>query len=247
MEIRIDPKIEKLLPPLEGEEYEQLAEDIAQRGVQVPIVVDQDGYIIDGHTRYRIATGLGIEVPYVQITVTDEDERIERALTLNMQRRKQVSKAKLKTLAKELHQRGWSYNRIAKALNLPVGTVYNWLAEKKPKPIKQHVRVFKHWFVDFVGLLHDFLGRHESYILFLDRARDAARLDYTESDGERKVIEVSRVGVEEGEEIFLVRVLTVDESENEVEELREEAPFSIAARIIRNVLRPPLQELLEKL
>jgi hypothetical protein len=96
-------------------------------------------------------------------------------------------------------------------------------------------------------LLHDFLGRHESYILFLDRARDTARLDYTEPDGERKAIEVSRVGVEEGEEIFLVRVLTVDESENEVEELREEAPFSIAARIIRNVLRPPLQELLEKL
>jgi len=62
MEIKIDPKIEKLLPPLEGEEYEQLAEDIAQRGVQVPIVVDQDGYIIDGHTRYRIATGLRIEV-----------------------------------------------------------------------------------------------------------------------------------------------------------------------------------------
>jgi hypothetical protein len=247
MEIKIDPKIEKLLPPLEGEEYEQLAEDIAQRGVQVPIVVDQDGCIIDGHTRYRIATGLGIEVPYVQITVADEDERIERALALNTQRRKQVSKARLKALAKELHQRGWSYNRIAKALNLHVGTVYSWLAEKKPQPITQPVRVFKHWFVDFVGLLHDFLGRHESYLLVLDRARDTAQLDYTESDGKHRVIEVNRVGTEEGEEIFTVRVLTVDEGENEVEELREEVPFSSAARIIRNVLRPPLRELLEKL
>jgi hypothetical protein len=61
------------------------------------------------------------------------------------------------------------------------------------------------------------------------------------------VIEVNRVGTEEGEEIFTVRVLTVDEGENEAEELREEVPFSSAARIIRNVLRPPLRELLEKL
>jgi len=246
MEIKIDPRIEKLLPPLEGEEYEQLAEDIVQRGVLVPIVVDQEGYIIDGHTRYRIATSLGIEVPYVQIQVLDEDDRIERALTLNMQRRKQVSKYRLKQLAKELHSRGWSYNRIAKALNLPVGTVYSWLAEKLAVKVKQPVRVFKHWFVDFVGLLHDFLGRHEEYTLLMDRRRDLARLDYVD-DGERCGIEVQRVGNEEGEDIFLVRVLKVDEAGNEIEEFRDEVPFTIAARLVRNRIKPPVLEILEQL
>ena len=247
MEIKIDPKIEKLLPPLEGEEYEQLAEDIAKRGVQVPIVVDQEGYIIDGHTRYRIATGLGIEVPYVQIHVLDEDERIERALTLNMQRRKQVTKYRLKQLAKELHSRGWSYNRIAKALNLPVGLVYNWLVEKKPSPIKQPVRVFKHWFVDFVGLLHDFLGRHDGYTLVLDRAKDTAQLEYFEGDGIRREITVQRIGTEDEEDIFSVRVLTIDGGNNEFDEFQQEVPFTLAARIIRNIIKPPLQEILEKL
>ena len=252
MEIKIDPKIEKLLPPLEGEEYEQLAEDIAQRGVLVPIVIDQEGYIIDGHTRYRIATSLGIEVPYVVVAVTDEDDRIERALALNMQRRKQVSKYRLKALAKELYERGWSYNRIAKALNLPVGTVYNWLVERKPVQIKQPVRVFKHWFVDFVGLLHDFLGRHGSYTLVLDRAKDTARLEYFEGDGVRREIVVQRVGAEGEEDIFSVRVSTADDSSGddgsgENDELYQEVPFSLAARIIRNIIRPPLQEILEKL
>ena len=248
MEIKIDPKIEKLLPPLEGEEYEQLAEDIAQRGVLVPIVVDQEGYIIDGHTRYRIATSLGIEVPYVQIHVLDEDDRIERALALNMQRRKRVTQYKLKQLAKELRERGWSYNRIAKALNLPVGMVYNWLVEKKPTQITQPVRVFKHWFVDFVGLLHDFLGRHENYTLVLDRPKDTAQLVLTMEDGTRKEITVQRLGIEEGEDIFAIRVLTIGGESDEVDEFNQDGvTFGLAARIIRNILRPPLQEILERL
>lgn len=38
----------QFFPDLLPEEYEALKLDIAERGLQVPIIVDQDGNIIDG-------------------------------------------------------------------------------------------------------------------------------------------------------------------------------------------------------
>jgi len=88
-ELKVDERLKGLLEPLQGEELDSLVDDISKRGIQNPIIVDQHGYIIDGHTRYRIAQALGIEdFPVKHIEVADEDERLERALALNLQRRK---------------------------------------------------------------------------------------------------------------------------------------------------------------
>jgi len=43
-----------LLPPLKTSEREALAADIAVHGVLHPIVIDEDGNILDGHHRYSI-------------------------------------------------------------------------------------------------------------------------------------------------------------------------------------------------
>ena len=48
----------QVMPPLSEEEYQALKEDIAYNGIQVPVVEDTDGNIIDGHHRVRACWGV---------------------------------------------------------------------------------------------------------------------------------------------------------------------------------------------
>jgi len=50
--------------PLSPQEREALKEDIKQRGIQVPIELDNEGAILDGHHRWEIAQEL--ELPEAQ-------------------------------------------------------------------------------------------------------------------------------------------------------------------------------------
>jgi len=78
-----------LLPPLHPEEREALKASIEQRGtIAVPIVVDEDNNVIDGHNRLQIAAELQLaDVPTKVVTGLSPDERRALALTLNVDRR----------------------------------------------------------------------------------------------------------------------------------------------------------------
>jgi ParB-like chromosome segregation protein Spo0J len=52
-DIKINDEYTKLVPRLSAAEYNTLKEDIKQNGIQVPIITNQDGTILDGHHRYR--------------------------------------------------------------------------------------------------------------------------------------------------------------------------------------------------
>lgn len=77
----------QVMPPLSPEEYAALRADIERHGILVPIVVDQDGVILDGHHRAAIGADLGIDVPKVTRTTASDDERRHIAYTLNLARR----------------------------------------------------------------------------------------------------------------------------------------------------------------
>jgi hypothetical protein len=49
----------RVLPPLDAETYSGLKANIAVNGVQVPIVKDEHGYVLDGFARVQIAKELG--------------------------------------------------------------------------------------------------------------------------------------------------------------------------------------------
>ena len=55
----------QVLPPLQVAAYAALRGDISRRGVLVPVEVDEDGEILDGHNRQAIADELGIDCPRV--------------------------------------------------------------------------------------------------------------------------------------------------------------------------------------
>lgn len=90
-----------------------LRASVARFGVIVPVVRDQDGRIIDGHHRVRIATELGVAYPERHVTVTDDDEAREIARTLNADRR-QLTEEQRREVAVSLRQEGHSYRAIGR-------------------------------------------------------------------------------------------------------------------------------------
>jgi len=117
----------QLLPPLSEEEYAALKEDIAKRGVLVPVEYDEDGNILDGHHRVRACEELGIKNwPSIVRIGMSEDEKAEHVLKLNIARRHLPREWKQKK-AKELREQGWSYPRIGNVLGVNHTTIMRWL------------------------------------------------------------------------------------------------------------------------
>lgn len=77
----------QLLPPLRPEEYAALREDIQKRGILVPIDVDDEGNILDGHNRQMIADELGLEAPRIVRSNLSDTEKREHVLKMNLIRR----------------------------------------------------------------------------------------------------------------------------------------------------------------
>jgi phage N-6-adenine-methyltransferase len=78
----------QFLPPLADDDFAELQADIAENGVQVPIVEDDQGNVIDGHHRIRACRELGItEWPVTVLGGLDEAAKRMTALRLNLHRR----------------------------------------------------------------------------------------------------------------------------------------------------------------
>lgn len=78
----------QLLPCLSEDEYAALKADIAERGVMVPVELDEAGTVLDGHHRLRACAELGVtEYPTIIRPGLTEDEKREHVLALNLDRR----------------------------------------------------------------------------------------------------------------------------------------------------------------
>src|SRR4051794_36256171 len=78
-----------LLRPLHPDERQALMDSIREHGITAPVVVDENDGIIDGANRVSIAAELGLTyIPFTRIPrdLTD-DQKLERALSLNVARR----------------------------------------------------------------------------------------------------------------------------------------------------------------
>jgi ParB-like nuclease domain len=87
MEIKINPEFENLVHPLSEEECNSLKQSIKENGQYYPIIVNQDGIILDGHHRYKICLELGIEPQYFVQNFKDSLEEKLFVLQSNLQRR----------------------------------------------------------------------------------------------------------------------------------------------------------------
>lgn len=116
--------------PLTPIEYEALKADIAENGVLVPVEVDENGNILDGHHRVRAWEELraeGVNVPQwaklIRQGLTEEQKR-NHARKLNVLRR-QMNDEEQHEIRRAMRSEGAPYQVIADATGVSVGTAYN--------------------------------------------------------------------------------------------------------------------------
>jgi site-specific DNA-methyltransferase (adenine-specific) len=113
------------LPVLSDEEYAALRADIIARGIVVPVVIDEQGNVIDGQHRLRIAADLGlVDVPMDIRPGLVDSEREALALDLNLHRRHLSTEQRDKVIVWR-RQKGESYRQIAEAVGVDVGTAWH--------------------------------------------------------------------------------------------------------------------------
>lgn len=85
-EIKIDIELENLLPKLDEEKEKLLEEDILKNGCISPIVL-WNGYIVDGHHRYKICQRNGLEFKTKEMQFENKQEAMIWAWTTQKARR----------------------------------------------------------------------------------------------------------------------------------------------------------------
>ncbi len=128
----------QLMPPLSAAELAALRADVAERGVVVPVVLDQYGRLLDGHHRRQVAAELGVECPSVVRRVRDNDEAADLAVTLNAARRHLSREQRQELVAAEIARRpGDSDRAIARRVGCDhktVGAVRRGRSGEVPHP-----------------------------------------------------------------------------------------------------------------
>lgn len=75
------------LPAHTDEERSALRDSIERFGVVAPVIVDENGEVVDGHERRKLAARLGVPCPEHTVTGLDAEARHELTLALNLARR----------------------------------------------------------------------------------------------------------------------------------------------------------------
>ena len=121
----------QLFPDLADDEYEALKQDIAERGVLVPVEYDDTGAILDGHHRVRACRELGIkDWPTVTRGGMDDDAKLEHVLRINNARR-HLTAAQKREAAVVCWRAGWTQTRTAAAFGVTQPAVAGWYAGYK--------------------------------------------------------------------------------------------------------------------
>lgn len=107
---------------LDVSRYNELKSDIEQKGVLVPIIVDENDRVLDGHQRRRICAELHIECPRIVMPGLSEDEKHVLAIVVNAFRRHLTGPARSQAVG-HLSQLGWSTRRIAEAVGVNHSTI----------------------------------------------------------------------------------------------------------------------------
>lgn len=87
-ELKIDPELRDLLPPLTSEEYKQLEKNIVENGFDRNFpIMEWQGFIVDGHNRYDICRKHHIEPIIGTLAYKTKEEVMEWMLDIQLGRR----------------------------------------------------------------------------------------------------------------------------------------------------------------
>lgn len=123
----------ELVPPLSSAEFQVLKADIEANGIRVPVMIDEDGNILDGHHRYQCDD----DPPTVVVSGLRELEKKAFVIKANVARRnlspdqkKELTRAQQK-LCKELKaDKKYSQKELAVMLGVSRPCIEQWLKKE---------------------------------------------------------------------------------------------------------------------
>jgi DNA-binding CsgD family transcriptional regulator len=80
--------------PLSDSDFAELEASILGMGIMVPVLLDLNGNVVDGHNRTQIAIDNDLYIPHQVVDVTSEDEASDLSWHLNRDRRHMTAKQK---------------------------------------------------------------------------------------------------------------------------------------------------------
>ncbi len=122
------------MPDLTPIEYEALKADIEERGVLVPVEVDETGAILDGHHRVKAwqelrSEGVNLaEYPKMVRRGLTEEQKRNHARSLNVLRR-HLSREQRDDVMQAMRRDGMSIRQIAEAVGASIGKVHDAVSE----------------------------------------------------------------------------------------------------------------------
>ena len=129
-QLKIDPEFQSKIPPLQFEEEQQLEQNIIAEGRLLNPIITWNGYILDGHTRYRILKKHGfIKFEVEEIQLANKYEALAWICKNQLGRRNLSPERKKFLLGKEQNNIG---NRHSPTLI--VATVTTRTEKKKNQP-----------------------------------------------------------------------------------------------------------------
>lgn len=117
----------QIFPPLDAATEAALRASIEKFGVIYPVVVNQDGLIIDGHHRSRIADELGIPYTSEPVFTNGREHAEELARTLNEDRRHMPREQRVEVV-QALRDEGHSLRAIGEVVGVSAKTVHQDLS-----------------------------------------------------------------------------------------------------------------------
>lgn len=100
--LSINPELQRLIPPLTREEYQQLESNVLAEGIREAILI-WNGTVVDGHNRYNIAQHHGLEYDTSEMYFKSLDD-CKEWMILNQFGRRNLSNYQRSVLALELEQ-----------------------------------------------------------------------------------------------------------------------------------------------
>lgn len=115
-QLKIDPEFQSKIPPLQFEEEQQLEQNIIAEGRLLNPIITWNGYILDGHTRYRILKKHGfIKFEVEEIRLANKYEALAWICKNQLGRRNLSPERKKFLLGKE-------YESTKLAVGAPLGS-----------------------------------------------------------------------------------------------------------------------------
>ena len=118
----------QLLPPLSTTEYDALEANIKANGVRDPIIVDEEGNILDGHNRFKIEP----TAPWHTLSGLSDAEKVAFVYSANLARRhlspaqKKHCLRQMKKVAAALRTEGKTQQQVAVLLGVSRECVSAW-------------------------------------------------------------------------------------------------------------------------